>query len=64
MNELGKNPVFLAFLLVVMLVVFWVAVGIIADAIESAMNTSEIVGFTDGLVTRISYDKGTGESHE
>jgi branched-subunit amino acid permease len=64
MNELGKNPVFLAFLLVVMLVVFWIAVGIIADAIESAMNTSEIVGFTDGLATRISYDKGTGKDHE
>ncbi len=60
--DLKKNPLFLAFLMFATIVISWAILGIIAEAIEVAVNTSEITGFTDGLITGIEHSKG--KDHE
>jgi hypothetical protein len=62
MTELKKNPVFLAFLMFVTIVIALAIMGIIAEAIETAVNTREITGFTDGLITGIEHSRG--KDHE
>jgi hypothetical protein len=60
--SLKNNPLLLAFLMFVTIVIALAIMGIIAQAIETAMNTSEITGFTDGLITGIEHSKG--KDHE